>query len=481
VITLCLAIAALLIARRAWTQAHQVQRTLELIFVCNACGLDSNDVRKAVLAEAGASEGSSSQGAGVLHLTVDQRHLGARYQTPDRRLLERSIDLPREPSRAVQAIALLAANLVRDEAADLLEELRAKPDDNQPFAVASASVAPPALPPPPAKSPLVTAAAPPPAAAQQAQAPAPMETRLFNLSLWHPVSLYPTSDQMAIYLELGLLYGRVRELRGGALSLGGTEVRRRLDGLSFATVGTVSARTRGGMVALGGNWSRRSLSGLQVAAIANGAGGGSEGMQVAAANLAFARFDGVQFGLINYAAGPYRGAQIGLINIAGRMSGTQLGALNIAADVKGFPVGAVNLNQTGRMQVLTWASTSMLANFGLRYLHRYVYTLLAAGWQPAASSAGGDGYNKVAWQIAVGGHIPAGILFCDVDAGYVHEGAASQQAEIGHTQMFRLRAVWGLQPSEWFGLFAGGGLRREFPAEGSAKTSPEAILGLQLF
>ncbi|MBI5538019.1 MAG: hypothetical protein HY898_35185 [Deltaproteobacteria bacterium] len=511
VITLCLAMAALLMARRAWTQAHQTQRTLEVVFACNGCGLDADEVRKAVLAESGAVAGTASQGAGVIRLTVNHRQLSARYQAPDRRTLERAVALPRDPSRAVQAIALLAANLVRDEAAALLEELRPKPGNSAPAASASAPVAPPSpaasastAPPAPSASASVAPSAPTASASAVAPAhaasasiasppprapaitasdepPEPMQVRPFNFSVWHPVSLYPSSHQKAIHFELGLLWGRVGEVRGSALTLGVTEVRTSMDGASFATVGTASATARGGMVALGGNWTFGSMSGFQIAGIANAAGRGSAGLQLASANLALEGLDGVQLGLINYAGGTYRGTQIGLINIASNMSGTQIGALNIADEVKGFPVGPLNFNRTGRMQVLTWASTKILGNLGLRYLHRYVYTLLAAGWQPAESSLGGDGYKKVAWQVAVGGHVPYRTVFLDSDIGYVHEGAASQDSGIGHTQVLRLRAMAGWQPFKLIGLFAGAGLRREFPSEGDAKTGGEAIFGVQLF
>jgi hypothetical protein len=146
-ILVVLPIAALISARRTSAQPARAPRTLDVSFVCNACGLDTGDVRKAVLAETGAAAGPFAQGAAQLSLRVDKRRLTARYEAPDRRVLERQVELPKDPSRAVQAIALLAANLARDEAADLLEHLRPVPAASSASSAPSSNTSPSSAPP----------------------------------------------------------------------------------------------------------------------------------------------------------------------------------------------------------------------------------------------------------------------------------------------------------------------------------------------
>lgn len=475
---LAVALAALLVSRVTWPQQLPTTPAVEIIFSCHECGLDEAEVRAAVRAEAGVSEGLSSRGAAVLQLDLDREHLRARYAAEHRPAIERSMELPRDRARAIQAIALLSANLVRDQASELLDALRPRPDappaDAPPTSATASATAPPPPPAPPAPSSSAATTAPilPPAPAAGRTESRP--TRALNLSLWNPIALYPTSAEQSFHVELGLLYGRVGELRGGALGLGATVVQERLDGVALASVGTIAGQTRGFMLGLGGNWTRGSMSGMQAAGLGNASGGESAGVQLAGANLAFGGFDGLQVGLINYASGSYRGAQVGLINVGGRVSGTQVGVLNVADEVDGFPVGPVNLNRTGRMQVQLWSTTGWPGNVGLRYLHGHVYTLLGAGWKPAAT-------DRVAWQLALGGHIPISSFFLDGDAGYAHEGEAVQGRGIEHTQVFRYRVMAGWQPVRAFGLFAGCGVRHEFPGAGGARARPEALAGLQVF
>lgn len=126
------------------------------------------------------------------------------------------------------------------------------------------------------------------------------------------------------------------------------------------------------------------------------------------------------------------------------------------------------------LQALAWTSTGWPANGGVRGRYDHIYALFGVGWKAAE-------VDRVAWQVGVGGHLPVGAFFADIDAGYAHEGEAEQGHGIEHTHVFRYRAILGWQPASVIGLFAGAGIRHEFPRSGSAVTQPEALVGIQLF
>ncbi len=90
--------------------------------------------------------GAGSDGASAARLTVVMRETSAsvRYEGPDGRALERTIDLPADPAKRRELVALLVANLVRDEAADLEAALRGPPRPPAPTAEPPTPAVPPA-------------------------------------------------------------------------------------------------------------------------------------------------------------------------------------------------------------------------------------------------------------------------------------------------------------------------------------------------
>jgi hypothetical protein len=144
-------------------------------------------------------------------------------------------------------------------------------------------------------------------------------------------------------------------------------------------------------------------------------------------------------------------------------------------------VGLLNFNRTGRMQVQLWTTTAMAGNLALRYLHRWFYVFYGMGVHPEGYPVGRESYAKLASQGGLGGHLPWGNFFLDVDGGYAHEGELSGSSKRPHTHVFRYRMALGWQPGRWPGLFAGVGMRHEFPQDGDGRSRPEAMLGMQLF
>ena len=92
--------------------------------------LDPERVRAAIARELGVRITLAAQpasGASTLTLHGDVRsHIRLSYRSGDGRVTEREIDLRSEPDRAEEVVALLAGNLVRDEAAELGVALKKK-------------------------------------------------------------------------------------------------------------------------------------------------------------------------------------------------------------------------------------------------------------------------------------------------------------------------------------------------------------------
>jgi len=117
-----------------------------LVLVVEAAppGVDPARVRAAVARELGVAvalaPASDRPGALVLRAGGERRAVLI-YRAEDGRVLERAVDLPASSDQAVEMIVLLAGNLVRNEAAELSEALRAQ--------ARGAGSAPAASPPPP--------------------------------------------------------------------------------------------------------------------------------------------------------------------------------------------------------------------------------------------------------------------------------------------------------------------------------------------
>lgn len=89
------------------------------------------------------------------------------FTRPDGSVMRRTTALHRDPSERVATLAILAANMVRDEAGELLALLRRAPPPPpaEPVAAVTEAPAPPPAPPPPAPPPPPVVRTPPPAPA----------------------------------------------------------------------------------------------------------------------------------------------------------------------------------------------------------------------------------------------------------------------------------------------------------------------------
>jgi hypothetical protein len=275
-----------------------------------------------------ALEPSASPPPGSAVLAVRAAEVGraaVSFRAPDGRTVGRTIALPADPQRAAETLALLAANLVRNEAYELLEGWR------------QASARAPPAPTPRPVDPALT------------EVPLALDALPgFGWPLW---SLQPERR----HLSLGLLGTASAELDGIALAPLFHLHLHRARGLQLS--GTLN-------IVLG------PLAGLQVA-------GGL--------NLALDDVHGAQVGVVNLANGEVHGAQVGLFNLATRrVSGVQIGLLNLAesADVG---IGLLSIYWRGRTD-LELLAQDRAWSLDLKHGSRFVHQIVALGARSEAGS-----------------------------------------------------------------------------------------------
>ncbi len=292
-----------------------------------------------------------------LMIRVSGTEATVEFHAPEGASVGRSVTLPEDHDRALETIALLAANLVRNEADELLEELARKAEaarrSAELAAEEGAATTPPEAAEKPSEPPAPKTAAPVPAEAPkktQAASPKtapPLIDSDFNASLWHPVALYRDSHLRRIHLELGLGYSRVGAIEGLGVTVGATLMHRGFRGLVATGVGSWASGDSDGLAAsglfVGGTGRFRGVQASGLAAVQLGATGTSIRDNWAGG----ATFQGAQFGgFLNYVGGSVTGIQATAANIAtGPVEGAQLGAVNLSGGaIQGLQGGAVNID-----------------------------------------------------------------------------------------------------------------------------------------
>ncbi|WP_437604759.1 hypothetical protein WMF20_26525 [Sorangium sp. So ce834] len=303
--------------------------------------LDPDAVRAAVERELGAGVTLARAAAAgrptlVLRGEPDGR-VTLSYSAADGRRIERTIDLPEDPDRAAEAIALLAGNLVRDEAAELAASFGKRAPEAPP--AAQPEPAPPSAPPAAGEQ------AAPAGAARGAQAARPSQPARPE----PPRCSLPGAKNVFLGADIAPFVG--------TSTFDGTNVVRRY---SLNLAGGYTAGIAGLEAGVGVNIASSFLCGAQLAAGANLALGPARGAQIALGLNLARSLSGAQVGSINVAAGAVDGAQGGVLNVAaGAVDGAQIGAINVAAgasadlqlgvanaavsDATGVQLGAINL------------------------------------------------------------------------------------------------------------------------------------------
>jgi hypothetical protein len=271
-------------------------------------GVDPEALREAIAAELGVDVALAAPGVagrGTLSVRGDGKDVVVTF-TREGKVVGRTIERPNKPETAIEMIALLSGNLVRDEASGLIDELRKK-----------------AHPPPPAPTP--PAPPPPPPAPAPKEEPAPGPCDFIAEHWWWGIDLAPGAGMSSVE--------RGRGVRA----------------ISIGVAGTLSRSVHGVDIAGGVALSRQATCGVQLAGAATLTLGRVQGLQVAGGIAYAGSVYGAQLASVNVATGPVWGAQIATVNVAaGDVQGTQLGVVNIAAgDVRGLQLGVVNVAKDG--------------------------------------------------------------------------------------------------------------------------------------
>jgi hypothetical protein len=462
-----------------------------------ASGLIEDQIHRAIDAELA---NSRTAPAGTLEVELSApRHAVVTFRATSGRVTKREIDLPSEPKRANEAIALLAGNLARDEAGEILAELERGRASEAPPPEAPRSV--PGAAPSPEAAPMI---APAPKAAPRA-APAPRAVTaadrqpkpkndqsperdaairkdddfVGNLSLWPGIALLSDVEHRRVNVEVGFAsrigglsglmysfgYGRVEsDAEGFVTGLGFLRMGGKMRGAE-ASIGASSAgRLRGVAFAVGGNWVDQDAEGVALAAGFNRAGD----------------FSGAELALVNV-GGTVHGAQVGLVNVGGNVHGAQVGLVNVADRVDGVPVGLVNVIAEGRTQIVSWADSAAFAHVGVKYSNGSVYTLLAVGH--ALADSGRTHAKDGAASVALGAQFPLGdVWFAGGDVMYTAEVANEfEGSESGPRHVGRYRLLFGFDPSHTVSAFVGAGVEHVTALDGKTTARPYGAAGLALF
>jgi hypothetical protein len=318
------------------------------------------------------------------------------YTTPSGERLTRDVELPPDEQRSLEIVSWLTVNLVRDEASELLDELRARRKEEADARAAEEQAAADKAAADKAAAEKAAAdkaaadkaaadkaaadkAAADKAAAEQRKIKLQVEPagnagllkdpkRSFDLALATPLSLVPDSVKRELWLQLALAYGDSGGIRGVGVSPVGLRLRRDLFGHTVgAAFVIVGGNARGTMVSAGYSQLDGNLLGVQigvggaiqrgklargvVASVGIAAAGEMDGVLVAAGIATARSLNGVA---VSAGVTAIRGSVEGILLGAGAtfasdVTGTQISAgINISRDFRGIAIAPVNVQRRVR-------------------------------------------------------------------------------------------------------------------------------------
>lgn len=386
--------------------------------------------------------------------------------------LERTVQ-PEGDGAAVQREAvLLASNLARDEAREIIDALATK------------------APPPPAPPAPSEPKKPAQEAVDEGEVP-------LSLALLYPVATNWGRPHVRSYFDLSLLAGHVGTVTGAQIGSAVVIASRGLAGGQIAGFGAwAGARGAAGtQISAFGNGTSGSLTGLQIAGFGNYVGARADGVQIAAgvnavrkdarglmisggANVASRRLAGAQLSSINVAES-VNGAQVGLVNVARKVEGVQLGVINVVDEIDGPAIGVVSIVRHG-IHPLVWGSNLHYMNAGVKFATRYLYTIAAFTYGTLETKLD----PAFGATFALGTNVPIGALTglggLDVDAQAAIT-SVSPEAPAGQQNTWLAGHVLpGYAFARHLRVFAGGGVR--FPLavdQGRDVPRPEVLAGVQ--
>jgi hypothetical protein len=373
----------------------------------------------------------------------------------------RVVSLPAEAARAAETIALLAANLMRDDAGELLASLQKR---RQAVQIPPAAAPLPAPSPAPAPSPLpapLPAPAPPSVPLAVAQTPVSADERpvAIAVDLLPGFTLPPGAGQDGVRaLSFGPLITFSSHLRGieaaGVVALKTGRVR----GIQVSGVLNVAGQLEAGIQASTVNLAGGPARGIQ-AGVVNLVGGSLRGIQAGTVNLA-GSIQGVQAGVTNLVFGDATGVQAGVFNYAAGRAGWQVGILNLGRDAD-VGLGLLSLYWDGRTHVQVSTSAAGQTLVALKHGSRRIHNLLAVGAQPdGAQPDGGQSWDPVA-ALGLGARLfDTGRWYLDLDLQQQvifrkSPGTTRASQGIDVSTQSQVSALLGLKLWRSLGIFAG--------------------------
>ena len=463
----------------------------------------------------------------------DPKHADVHYTTPAGEQLSRSVDLPPDRERAVQVVSWLAVNLVRDEASELLQELRARRKEEAEARMAAEQAAADKAAADKAAADKATAdkaaaeAARKKAAQNVQRAPLREELlhdprRSLDLAVATPLSVLPDSRKRELRLQLALGYGDAGAIRGIALSPGALRLRQDLLGIAFGVGATLvggdargilaaagysqldgnlegiqfgggAAFQRGpfargavmsgggalagnltGAVLGGGFATARSLRGVGVSGGATIIRGKSEGLLLAGGATVAATHRGLAIAVGVSTAGELEGVSLASVNVHRRVKGLQLGIINIADEVDGAAIGLISIAKNGRVQPVLWSSPDGSVHVAIKSLAGWVFTELGSGIDLNDDEFSYDG--------GIGAHLKLGAGFFLEPS--VHYSATHQTADATASpdaQHLHYLLQLGFRLANKLDLLAAGGVRQIIAGGSGAILVPEFRGGIAFF
>jgi hypothetical protein len=496
-----------------------------------------------------ASTEPAPAGAARLELVLTDQRLLVRHTSPDGRVLERSVDRPADGDALIEVVAWLAGNLGRNEAGELIDELTAQPGGGG--ALPGGDAAPDAasdgggdaasnahasahaegeptsakaggLTPKSAQENAALAPIPSTHEAERTLGPPLLGTPV-QLTLAHPIALYPDAAHRRFSFEVGLFYSRLGAVRGAGFNaiahridhgLEGVQLsgvwahqNGEMDGIRFAGVVTSGASidatgaTIAGLVDLQAGEGQ--YSGLRFAGLVTAHNGKSDGVIIGGMGNVLGAADGLAIGgLFNLTgrreqdelrglaiAGAFNGARnadavmvagagnvgadvdglqvSGGFNGARRLRGAQIGLLNVAERVEGTQIGLVNIARE--------VEGAAIAPINIVEKARIQALVFASSAAPLSTgirfvvaplvTTTSIGYDplgdsdRLIPQVAIGGRIPFEPLYADLEAGYAPEIEPKKHPAEGPVQTVRFRGSIGWDVLPPIGIFAAGGVR----------------------
>lgn len=325
----------------------------------------------------------------AVQIRVEGARARVHYTTDGGEQLNRSVELPPDRRRSLEVVSWLTVNLVRDEASELLSELRARRKEEADARAAAQKAAADQAAADKAsadqaaadKAPVDQAAADEAARNKAEQArnvangaggpPKPKETddllrdplRSFDLALLTPTSLIRDSKKRELKLQLSLLFGESGGMRGAAVGLGVVRVRRYVQGAAVGVPAVlvggdlhgvvtslgyseVAGELDGVLVGAGAAWHRGKHGRGAVIAVGGALAGDMDGAVIGAG---FATAPALRGAAVAAGATVIRGASSGALvaggaNITADHSGAMLaGGANVARDLNGIALAPINV------------------------------------------------------------------------------------------------------------------------------------------